>query len=219
MSPARSSTPWPAPCSSTRASAPISSTWPGPSTRRPAARCHAISDAQYALLEQLEPIPASIQNSRYDILAHNRTFGLLFCDLSEVPREDMNCMILAYTNPQWRSSMVQLEETTRFLAAKLRAAMADHLADPAWKTLLKRLRTESAEFRAAWERHEVVETFNKRKQYRNAHVGLLDVDHTDLWLGPRHGPRMVTYVPVDEETRRRLEKLHAMALERERAGA
>lgn len=41
------------------------------------------------------------------------------------------------------------------------------------------------------------------------------MDHTDLWLGPRPGPRMVTYVPVDEETRRRLEKLHAMALERE----
>ncbi|WP_251829153.1 helix-turn-helix domain-containing protein [Streptomyces sp. ATCC 21386] len=182
----------------------------------PGTRCHTITDAQYALLEQLEPIPASIQNSRYDLLAHNRTFGLLFCDLSEVPPEDMNFMILAYTNPQWRASMVQLEETTRFLAGKLRAAMADHLTDPAWKTLLKRLRAESAEFRAAWERHEVVETFNKRKQYRNAHVGLLDVDHTDLWLGPRPGPRMVTYVPVDDETRDRMEKLHAMALEREK---
>ena len=33
-------------------------------------------------------------------------------------------------------------------------------------------------------------------------------------LGPEAGPRMVTYAPADEESRRRLEKLHAIALER-----
>ena len=44
--------------------------------------------------------------------------------------------------------------------------------------------------------------------------GGLTVDHTDLWLGPEAGPRMVTYAPADEESRERLEKLHAIALER-----
>ncbi len=50
----------------------------------------------------------------------------------------------------------------------------------------------------------------RRKEFRNAHVGIT-VDHTDLWLGPSRGPRMVTYAPADEESRERMERLHAIA--------
>lgn len=59
----------------------------------------------------------------------------------------------------------------------------------------------------------------KRKEFLNRHVGRIRVDHTDLWLGPEPGPRMVTYAPADEESRERLEKLHAIALEREPAAS
>ncbi|WP_030173091.1 helix-turn-helix transcriptional regulator [Streptomyces sp. NRRL S-813] len=180
----------------------------------PSATCPSLTPALRALLEQIEPFPACLQNSRYDILAYNRSYGLLFCDLDAVAPEDRNCMVLAYTNEEWRSSIVHLEDATRHMAARFRAAMAGHLADPTWKTLLKRLRDQSPDFRRAWDRHEVVAPASKRKEFRNAHVGRLTVDHTDLWLSPEVGPRMVTYVPVDEESRERLEKLHAIALER-----
>lgn len=181
----------------------------------PGTNCAAVTDAQRILLEQLEPLPACISNSRYDILAYNRTYGLLLCDLDAVAPADRNCMVLCYTNPDWQSAIVRLEETMRLMAAKFRANMAEHLGEPAWKMLLKRLMTESAEFREAWERHEVVGARSKRKQFRNSHVGLLTLDHTDLWLGPHNGPRMVTYAPADEESRRGLEKLRAIALEKE----
>lgn len=183
----------------------------------PGKNCQSVTPAQRAILEQLEPFPACLQNSRYDILAYNRTYGLLLCDLATVPPEDLNCIVLAYTHEEWRSSIVHLEETTRLMAAKLRAAMAGNLSDPAWKVLLKRLRTESAEFRAAWDRHEVVGAHSKRKQFVNTHVGHLTLDHTDLWLSPHNGPRLVTYAPTDEVSRERLEKLHTIALERETA--
>ncbi|MCF1506871.1 helix-turn-helix domain-containing protein [Streptomyces glomeratus] len=183
----------------------------------PGAHCPSVTEAQRALLEQLEPIPACIQNSRYDILAYNRTYGLLLCDLDAVPPADRNCMLLCYTNPDWQASIVLLEEAMRMMAAKFRAAMAGHLGEPAWKMLLKRLSAESAEFREAWERHEVVTArSSKRKQFRNAHVGPLTLDHTDLWLGPHNGPRMVTYAPADAGSRAGLERLLAVALERER---
>lgn len=180
----------------------------------PTTTCPSVTPALRALLEQIEPFPACLQNSRYDILAHNRTYGLLLCDLESVPPEDRNCMILSYTHEQWRSSIVHLESATRLMAARFRAAMAGHLADPAWKALLKRLRESSPDFREIWDRHEVVAPVGKRKEFRNAYVGRLTVDHTDLWLSPDTGPRMVTYVPADEESRQRLEKLHAIALER-----
>ncbi|MEU5290963.1 helix-turn-helix transcriptional regulator [Streptomyces umbrinus] len=180
----------------------------------PASRCQTITPALLQTLEQLEPLPACIQNSRYDILAYNRTYGSLLCDLDEVPAEDRNCMVLITTNEQWRSSIVMLDESIRLMAAKFRASMAGHLADPAWKMLLKRLRAESEQFREVWERHEVVGSRSKTKFFDNRHVGRLTLVHTDLWLGPGEGPRMVTYAPADEESRERLEKLHAVAVER-----
>jgi hypothetical protein len=181
----------------------------------PATVYPSVTPALQAVLDQMEPIPACVQNSRYDILAYNRTYGLLLCDLDAVPPEDRNCMILCYLHPGWRSSIVNLEETQRLMAARLRASMAGHLAEPAWKMLLKRLRTESPEFREVWDRHEVRAHRTKSKEFRNRHVGRITVDHTDLWLSPEAGARMVTYVPVDEESRERLERLHAIAAARQ----
>ncbi|MFE1942683.1 MmyB family transcriptional regulator [Streptomyces massasporeus] len=181
----------------------------------PATTCPSVTPAMRTLLEQVEPFPACLQNSRYDILAHNRTYGLLLCDLDAVPPEDRNCILLSYTHAEWQSSIVHLEETQRLMAARFRATMAGHLTEPAWKMLLDRLHAESPAFRAAWDRHEVVAHRSKRKEFRNRHVGRVTVDHTDLWLTPGTGPRIVTYVPADEESRQRLDMLQAMALSRE----
>jgi hypothetical protein len=180
----------------------------------PATVCPSITPGLRLVLDQLGPIPACVSNSRYDILAYNRTYGLLLCDLDAVPPEDRNAMLLSYTHEEWRSSIVHLAEVQRLMAARFRAGMAGHLAEPAWKTLLKRLRCESAEFREVWDRHEVGASRPRRKEFRNRYVGLIAVDHTDLWLSPETGSRMVTYAPADEESRRRLEKLHAIALDR-----
>lgn len=184
----------------------------------PAQSCPSVTPAVRALLEQLEPVPAAIQNDRYDIVAYNRTYGLLMCDLDAVPPEDRNCLVLSYTHPDWQSSIVNLQEAQRLMAARFRAAMAGHLGEPAWKMLLKRLRDQSPDFREAWDRHEVVAHRTKRKEFLNKYVGRLVLDHTDLWLNPEVGARMVTYVPADEETRARLEKLHEYAVTGRGAG-
>ncbi|MEV6791163.1 helix-turn-helix transcriptional regulator [Streptomyces sp. NPDC051320] len=171
--------------------------------------CPSITPALTAVIEQLDPIPASIQNSRYDILAYNTTYGRLLCDLDAVAPEDRNCMLLSYTNEEWRSSVVDLDEMNRVMAAKFRASMAEHLAEPAWKALLKRLEA-LPEFRELWARHEVVGPGGRTKRFQNSAVGPLLLDHTNLWLGPESGPRLVAYVPANAESRERLERLYAL---------
>ncbi|MGI5399035.1 helix-turn-helix domain-containing protein [Streptomyces sp. CA-135486] len=178
----------------------------------PGGPCPTVTSALRQLLEQLEPIPACIQNSRYDILAYNRTYGRLLCDLDAVPPEDRNCMILAFTNDDWRAAVADVGDVNRTMAAKFRASMAEHLAEPAWTALLRRLETASEEFREVWARHEVVSQGGRTKLIRNAHVGLLHLEHNNLWLGPTTGPRLISYVPLDEQSRERLEKLQALAL-------
>ncbi|MFF0474485.1 helix-turn-helix domain-containing protein [Streptomyces sp. NPDC004284] len=182
----------------------------------PEAPCSAVTPTLRRLLDQLEPVPAAIQNSRYDFLAHNRTFGQLFCDLDALPREDRNSLWLAFTNEDFRASVTDLPEVMRALAGKLRAAMAEHLAEPAWKQLVRRLEDASPEFRELWARHEVVAPGGRVKVIRNARVGLLSFEHTNLWLGPNAGTHLVTYVPVDDATQAGVARLLDLVV-RERA--
>ncbi|WP_237404678.1 helix-turn-helix transcriptional regulator [Actinacidiphila reveromycinica] len=173
--------------------------------------CPGMSPTVRAMVDQLEPLPAAVLNSRYDIIAHNRTYGRLVGDLDGMPPEDRNLMWLAFTDPAWRERMLDREENIRLMAAKFRASMAQHLADPAWKALLRRLQQGSPEFCAMWERHEVlVQPDSHVKRYLNRDVGLLAFDFTHLWLGPQQGPRLTTYVPADDTTRERLHRLHTL---------
>ncbi|MDT3395632.1 helix-turn-helix transcriptional regulator [Streptomyces sp. B1866] len=178
----------------------------------PGSECTGVPDSLRTLLAQLEPIPACVQNSRYDILAYNRTYSRLMCDLDAVPPEDRNCLWLSFTNEQWRATQTDREEAIRTMAAKFRASMAGHLAEPPWKALVKRLHDASPEFREVWARHEVVRPGDKTKTFRHPRVGLLRLVGTSLWTSPEGGPRLLAYTPADEEARERLEKLYALAL-------
>ncbi|MEU7032870.1 helix-turn-helix domain-containing protein [Streptomyces sp. NPDC046237] len=191
----------------------------GETDPHPESPCPTVTPALRAMLDQLEPMPACIQNSRYDILAHNRTYGRLLCDLDALPREDRNCIWLAFTNDEWRAAVAELPDVTRAMAGKFRASMAEHLAEPAWKALLHRLETASPEFREIWARHEVVAQGGRTKIIRNAHVGTLHLEHTNTWLGPTSGPRLVTYVPVDAESRAGVEKLLRLVRQEEAEAA
>ncbi|MBB4884366.1 hypothetical protein FHS38_000375 [Streptomyces netropsis] len=179
----------------------------------PDTACTGVSPALRRILEQLDPFPACVQNARYDILAYNRTYATLMCDLDALPQEERNCLWLTFTNPDWAASVVDREEQMRAMAGKFRAAMAEHIAEPAWKCLLKRLLDASPEFRQMWARHEVVQPVAYRtKTYRQSRVGLLRLDHNGLWTGPHPGARVVTFTPADEESHERLRRLHALAL-------
>lgn len=171
----------------------------------PANSYSPVSDTLRLLIAQLDPQPASVQNARFDLLAYNRSFGRLFCDLDEVPAEDRNMIWLLFTNDQMRATMTDLDQTLRLMTAKLRASMADYLGDPAWKTLLKRLQSTSAEFRELWDRHDVTTSTTATKYLRHRDLGDLHLRATTLWLEPNSAsPRIVTYTPTDTPTTAKL---------------
>ncbi|MFI9046399.1 helix-turn-helix transcriptional regulator [Streptomyces sp. NPDC053427] len=178
----------------------------------PGTECTGVSPALRQMLHQLSPFPAAVQNSRFDILAYNCTFGQLMCDLDALPEADRNSMWLAFTHPQWRASLVDLDATMRVMAAKFRASMAGHLAEPAWKALLARLTEASPEFREIWAQHEVLRPLSACKVFRHPRVGILELTASSLWTGPNPGPKVLTYTPVDDASRERLERLEKLAL-------
>jgi transcription regulator MmyB-like protein/helix-turn-helix protein len=169
--------------------------------------CKSLPPTIQPLLDHLVPYPACVRNARYDVLAYNPTYSHLFGDLDKLPFEDRNALWLCFTNPSWRAAMIDWEDATRQMVAELRAAMAEHVAEPAWKCLISRLSTASHEFAELWERHDVAAPENRTKRFMHADVGLLRLDYTNLWLGQRLGTRMVTYTPADPETEARLHEL------------
>jgi transcriptional regulator with XRE-family HTH domain len=169
--------------------------------------CRSLAPTIPVLLRQLEPYPVCVRNARYDLLAYNSVYGRLIEDLDELPFEDRNALWLCFTNSAWRAAMIDWEEGSRRMVAEFRASMAEHVAEPAWKCLVSRLRAASPEFAELWERHDVAAPENRTKHVLNPHVGLLHLDYTNLWLGQRLGTRMITYTPADEETGARLRKL------------
>ena len=172
------------------------------------AECAALSPTAQVLLDQLEPFPACIRNARYDILAYNRAFDRLMGPLDDLPFEERNSLWRMFTSEKCRAATLDWEQGTRRMVAEYRSAMAEHVAEPAWKTLISRLSAASPEFAEVWERHEVASPENLTKRFLHPEIGLLKLNYTHLWLGQRLGTRMTTYTPADELTAARLRALH-----------
>jgi len=170
--------------------------------------CRSLSPATQLLLDKLDPFPACIRNARYDVLAYNRGFDLLMGPLADVPFDERNSLWRMFTVPTCRAATLDWEESTRRMVAEYRAAMAEHVAEPAWKCLVARLTKASPEFAELWERHEVASPENLTKRYLHPEVGLLKLNYTHLWLGQRLGTRMTAYSPADEQTAERLREVH-----------
>jgi hypothetical protein len=179
----------------------------GASDQQLANECAAIAPQMHALLSKLEPYPACVQNGKYDVLAYNRVYGRLIGNLDEVPLEQRNWPWLSFTDPRWRNAIVDWDDATARVTANLRGLMAEHVSEPAWKSLVARLRASSPEFAELWARHDVRGIENKCKRYKQVDVGLLRLELNNTWLAPRPGIRMLVYTPADAETRRRLERL------------
>ena len=175
----------------------------------PVTECPSVTPSVRLVLDQLAPYPAAVVNSRYDILAHNAPYSALVGDLRELPVEERNLMWLAFTPSRFREVLIDYRTERIGMVARFRAAMADHSAEPAWKALLARLRKASPDFEEEWQRHEVMGPGNGIKRFLVPGVGLLRCSYTNFWLGPRLGTRLVSYTPLDDETRVLMDELPA----------
>jgi transcriptional regulator with XRE-family HTH domain len=152
------------------------------------------------LLERFGTYPAAVVNARYDILAFNPSYAALMGDIAALPFDQRNVLWLLFTSDRMRRMCVDWEHATRRLVAQLRASYADHMSEPAWRSLVKRLQDASPTFRQYWEEHNVAATVNAVKQFRHPEIGLLRFKSTNMWLTQRVGNRLLVYTPADAAT-------------------
>lgn len=172
---------------------------------RPAEQdCNAVPPGAYDVLARLDPWPVVVQNARTDILAYNRGYDWLFGGIDDIPFEERNSLLQCFVHGRWKACMLDWDENKGRSVAQFRAAMAEHVGDPSWKSLLKRLRRSSPEFEALWNEHDVQPPRNWTKRFLHPEAGLLHFRATYLWLSHSPAIRMTTYSPLDEATAAKL---------------
>ncbi len=173
----------------------------------PVKECPSVTPSVRLLLEQLAPYPAMVLNSRYDVLACNAQYTGFVGDLDRMAPEDRNLMWMAFTPSYFREVLVDYRTERLGIVARFRSAMADHSSEPAWKALLARVLKASPDFAELWQRHDVMRPGNGIKRFQVPGVGLLRCEYTNFWLSPQLGTRMITYTPLDDETRALMDEL------------
>ncbi|WP_033292045.1 helix-turn-helix transcriptional regulator [Amycolatopsis jejuensis] len=168
--------------------------------------CAVVTPSMRAMMNQLDPYPVAIRNARCDLLGYNRGYAWLVGDIDAIPFEDRNTMIQCLLNPGWRERMLDWEDNIPRVVASFRASMAEHMAEPAWKSLVKRLKAESPLFAELWSRHDVTTERIRTKRYRHPEAGLLTFDFTYLFAGNRSEISVSTYTPADAETEEKLRR-------------
>ncbi|MFL5798436.1 MAG: helix-turn-helix transcriptional regulator [Actinomycetota bacterium] len=162
--------------------------------------------AMRELVLALDPYPAFVVTPRYDILAWNRAEASLKGDYSTLPERFRNVMWLLFTQPAWRELLVDQQDVA-YVVARFRGAMAEHVGEPAWTELVQELCSESPEFAALWERHDVAAATNRIKRFLHPEVGLFRLFTTGLLVSERPGVRLIACTPVDDQARAALTRL------------
>jgi transcriptional regulator with XRE-family HTH domain len=170
--------------------------------------CEKLSQVSRAILDQLNPLPAVLQNARFDIIGFNQAYSRLQCiDLAQLAPQDRNCIYLAFTNKAWRAARTDWEEDLPRMVATFRAALADHMHDAAWARQLQRMLAGSDEFKELWQRYEVRGIENQLKRFHHPRAGVMSLHQTNWWSAPKNGDRLLVYVPTDEQSKAALQIL------------
>ena len=163
-----------------------------------------VPDTIREIVYSLEPLPASLINSRFDILLSNDASEELFWEWHTMPCIHKNTLWCCVTEPSARGKFPQYEQHVRYMVARLRSAYGRHVGDPDWEEDIRRLASMSREFADLWARHEVADSQPRTLSYLHPRAGSLSLAVSELDIPALPEARIVVYTPLDEDTRSRM---------------
>jgi transcriptional regulator with XRE-family HTH domain len=166
------------------------------------------ADVQH-ILDGLVPMPASVVNERFDLLAWNAAYAALWPGIVKAAPGERNTLWQVFTVPDCCNTYVNRDEQLGRLVAQLRGAYGRHVGEPAWTGFVRRLRAVSPGFATLWDAHEVASQHNYLKIFRHPRHDRLVLTTTSLGVLDVPGTRMIVYTPADEATRDAIGRLLA----------
>jgi transcriptional regulator with XRE-family HTH domain len=164
----------------------------------------AVPDTIREIVRSLDPLPASLINSRFDILLSNDASEELFWEWHTLPCVHKNTLWCCVTEPSARSKFLEYDQQVRYLIARLRSAYSRHIGDQDWEEDIRRLASLSHEFAELWARHEVADAEPRTLTYLHPRAGTLSLAVSELEVPDMPEARIVVYTPRDADTRARM---------------
>jgi transcriptional regulator with XRE-family HTH domain len=162
------------------------------------------------ILDHLAPLPACVLSSRYDVLAWNEPYAVLWRRTLAAPPGQRNVLWQAFVIPECCSPLARDRDAELAdMVATFRAAFGTHLGDPDWADLVSRLSAASQEFAALWAAGDVARPTTRVKVFRHACAGEMALSVTGFDLSATPEARMVVYTPADAESAKRVDWLLA----------
>jgi transcriptional regulator with XRE-family HTH domain len=163
-----------------------------------------IPDSVRAVVRSLDPLPAVLINSGFDIIESNDAHEDLFWDWHSLPCVHKNLLWCCVTEPTARDQFLDYDREVAHLVARLRAAYGRHVGEPEWEEDIRRLADLSSEFASLWARQEVAGPQERMRRFRHPAAGVLTFTSTELEISAAPELRIVVNTPRDEDTWARL---------------
>jgi transcriptional regulator with XRE-family HTH domain len=163
-------------------------------SRRPF-QLETVPEPLLRLIESLSQ-PAYITGRRWDILAWNASAADIFA-FDRLPLEDRNILVCMFTNAATRRLFAAgwADEAKRMIAM-FRATHDLWAGDPAFTSLLERLRQGSPEFATWWNTHDVRSVAGGQKLIKHPKKGALRFEHASFQANDDPALRLVIYTPA-----------------------
>jgi transcriptional regulator with XRE-family HTH domain len=163
-----------------------------------------IPDSVRAIVRELDPLPAVLMNSAFDIIEENAAHEDLFWDWHSMPCVHKNLLWCCVTEPAARAKFPDYDCEVAYLVARLRAGYGRHVGEPEWEEDIRRLADLSPEFASLWARQEVAGPSERRRRFLHPDVGVLTFTSTELEISAVPELRLVVNTPADAGTWARL---------------
>ncbi|MGF1239042.1 helix-turn-helix transcriptional regulator [Streptomyces sp. 2-6] len=152
------------------------------------------------VLDALDPNPAVVYNSRYDVLAANAAYRDLYALPAMRGTGVPNVLWSLFTGPADTCPVVHRERELPVMVATLRSNYGRHVGEPAWEDFIRALSAVSDCFARLWASCEVIPPGPRVKTFRQESVGELRMTAVSLSIDGLPECRIVTYIPDDAET-------------------
>ena len=162
-----------------------------------------------AILDGLNPMPASVVTERFDILAWNAAYAVLIPRTAEDPPAERNTLLYCFTRSECCSAIENRADQRAAMVAQLRAAYGHHVGDPAWTGFIRRMEAASPEFAGMWATQDVAQPAYYAKVFRHPLYPRLEMTSTSFAVQTAPGTRMVVYTPDNDATRTAMARLVA----------
>ena len=152
------------------------------------------------MIEAWMPYPAHIMDRYYNTVLFNEAAATV---LGMKPGITQNCLVDFFTDPMYRSRARSWEQNARTVVAQFRAACMASPDDEGFQAVSAELKAASPEFADLWERRDIEEAGQIRKEMEHPVLGLLCFESSVMRLPARPDLSIVLHTPLQEPEGRR----------------